>query len=198
MESLKQKFLLYRKSIFTECETGYIHFLSASRIKSFINEGDFHKISPTFWRYTHLAHSECVFLCLARILDKRYSDSVTIHNFLKLIESEKRHIFNASILDQVKTEIEKDLTYMANRNDLIDRIMRLRDKLLAHLDKKTFNNIDSFFEQRAIEDEEIEKIFLGVEKTVNKYLFFYDGTKPPYDSIGWKQSIFIDFLQFIY
>ncbi len=151
----------------------------------------------SFFGFTRKALKQQLFLSLAKVVEKRKrEENLSIWRLLAIIEKDPTLLQGPLDVDDLRETL-------ANRQDLLRRIMDYRDKELAHIDEKYLLGVG--LNQQ--EDERV-KILLGeimtiqtdLEEEVNKICVAYNGSHQQFETLGHTDTTWLlnDAVKWVY
>lgn len=128
-------------------------------------------ISPSFLSGSYQACLDQAILSLAKLgIFERESVSV---EYLLNCASQNVKAFRFASLGELEMKIEHHRHLLAEQKPFFDKVKGMRDRILAHLDRKHINEPD-VIEQVQIEFNEIDHCFTIFVEILNTYKGYYD------------------------
>jgi len=148
--------------------------------------------SPHFFKLTMLAHYEDALLTLSRILD-RHEDSLSVWKFLNFVEQNRRIFSNQAFCERRKgnpnyeylikshttitlKEVDEDRQKLGRLKDTISGIKELRDKKLAHTDRKFYVSGKITTKKYTFERENLYEVIDALVEILNRYSGAYNSS----------------------
>lgn len=132
-------------------------------------------ISPAFWGMVTDALLNNSVIKLCKLYDSN-TDTITISKFIKFISSNATKIFNAKNIYEITTLISNDTDLIQTKAGFILKLKELRDKSLAHNDKKLFQINSSIWSKVDLKIGDIRMLIDTCADIVNNYVHFSDET----------------------
>lgn len=118
-------------------------------------------------------------LAIYKLLDNKEEKNIYkilnifIQNLNEIVtnkNSKKEKNETLKIINAKKEEID-------SKQELLNNIKEYRDKIIAHSDKKYFAHPDQVFKDFNMKYEDLEKMLISIEKTLNELLYIVCDTK---------------------
>jgi len=183
MTNAKEIFINYRKSLSSICNYGFINLRWWGKIYNYSKKKpDVINISPFFFLSAQNAYFDCALWNLILLFDpySKKNKPLTIEKFLNFIEQNQKMFRNVS-LNQLKKEIESDKKLLLGKLNMLDKLEKLRNKRLAHLDLKYAGNYNEIFKKFSIPINEMEKLFILAGEIINRYSAYFDKITYPFN-----------------
>ena len=148
--------------------------------------------APHFFKLTMLAHYDNALLTLSRILD-RHEDSLSIWKFINFIEQNRRIFSNQAFRQRMKgnpnyeslikshtpitpKEVDEDKQKLGSLEDITNRIKDLRDKVLAHIDRKFLLTGKITTKKYTFQRKELYEVIDTLVQILNRYSHAYNSS----------------------
>ena len=133
------------------------------------------KKSEFLW-HTLSVNGEMTRMSLSLLFErrKRNTSLLTLEKYLNFIEAHPNLFKHIESPKLIKT-IGLDKKLIEENSYSINKLMKYRDNVGAHLDKSFIGNMKSFNEETSLEPHEFESLFLLAFRIIEKYSFFFEG-----------------------
>lgn len=110
------------------------------------------------------------------------SEKKSIKTMINLCKSNKRHFQDSQKLEHELDDFEK---YLNSQQNIIKNINKIRNKLLAHSDRKYFKHPDQVLKESPIKNEEFESLIEETYSRVKKICAMLQ----PFMIIDWQEEM---------
>ena len=136
--------------------------------------------NATFYEEKFVAHlrytvSAEAIITLSSFFEQRKSqcDNLSLHKFLNFIKAQPA-LFPSVGTKEVLGHIEQDINILTKHHNNTIRLISIRDKLLAHLDKRSVINVHDYLKEQNFTDKIPIELMLIAKEIISKYSKFYD------------------------
>lgn len=112
---------------------GWASLQNSKVLHAWMNSGDLNPNSWFAWGLREVCLRESV-LALARLINKKDTDSATIHKLLNWLEQNPGDRSNRELID-IRGQVRRDREWL-EKSTLAPEVIRLRNQVLAHTDQR--------------------------------------------------------------
>ncbi len=125
-------------------------------------------ISPGFWSLVYEAFLYYSVLKLAKLYDGDNS-VISIEKYINFIEQNLKYIYKENEREIVKKQVRNIKKCLEEKKDIIGKIKTVRDKMIAHNDKKIILEETDLFEEMSFIIAEIHMLIDIVKEIINTF-----------------------------
>lgn len=160
------------------------------------NKNEIANISPAFYQSVFRACLQTLFIDVSKMFDNKKKNESTL-NLLSDMQKNQTQLENIGVIanhfhhlgdrksypfncDNLQDILDRCMLLIAQNEDDIKALRKLRNKYYAHLDREAQNDLDKLFRENKVSLAAIEKLLtLNVNILNTLYMYFNDSTVFP-------------------
>lgn len=161
------KFESWRKTIYKELIAAYTHYHIWEQLWPTEEHILIINQFPVFFHYTTAAHMKQFILSITKITEHR-DNSINLWRWLDGIENDQ------SLASRLSTEVKQLRAQLESHNDILGRIRKYRNKIIAHIDERHAWPDDNLWQDKVITVGEAKALLQDLESGFNVLSLAYD------------------------